>query len=226
MNHDPSNEPWRAVVAISLPLERALIFRITHVSNLPWILGNGLHCRNSNTFDPNFISIGNQEIIDKRHNSVVKIKPYGTLSDYIPFYFTPKSMMAYNIKTGYNGVTKRNSKDIIIMASSLVGLNARGLNFVFTNKHALNIDAKFYSSIDDLNVIDWDILRRCDFSRDNDDLDKTSRYQAEALVHKHVPLDALAGIACYDSEQKEHIEFAANKKGCTIKVVVKREWYF
>lgn len=134
--------------------------------------------------------------------------------------------MAYNIKTGYNGIAKRSNKEIIIIVSSLIRLANNGNKFIFTNKHAINIDAKFYSSIDDLGVIDWDILRRCDFARDNDDLDKTSRYQAEALIYKHVPLGALAGIACYDSEQKEHIESVAEKKGCEIKVAVKGSWYF
>jgi len=27
--------------------ERALIFRIVHVANVPWILDHGLHCKNS-----------------------------------------------------------------------------------------------------------------------------------------------------------------------------------
>jgi hypothetical protein len=213
-------------VAIDLTPEKALIFRITHISNLPWILENGLHCRNSSTNDPDFVTIGNKEIIGKRHMRTVAIQPHGTLSDYVPFYFTPKSMMAFNIKTGYNGVTKRSNKEIIIMVSNLARLENMGLKFVFTNKHAVNIDTKFYTYTNNLGVIDWGILRSCDFSRDNDDLDKTSRYQAEALVHNHVPIDALDGIACYDVEQKEHIESVAAKKGRKIKVAVMGSWYF
>ena len=34
--------------------EKALIFRIVHRDNLPWIVENGLHCRKSTTVDPNF----------------------------------------------------------------------------------------------------------------------------------------------------------------------------
>lgn len=213
-------------MAIDLTPARALVFRITHIANLPWILDNGLHCKNADKRDPNFITIGNQEIIDKRHTRAVKINPYGTLSDYVPFYFTPKSMMAFNIKTGYNGIKQRANSEIIIMVSSLRDLDTAGSIFIFTNKHAINIDAKFYSSLTDLNNIDWGILKRCDFARDNEDIDKTSRYQAEALVHNHVPLGALAGIACYNSEQKEHIESIATKKGCKIKAAVKGDWYF
>ena len=41
----------------ALTPEKALIFRITDKDNIPWILGNGLHCRNSNHLDPNFVTI-------------------------------------------------------------------------------------------------------------------------------------------------------------------------
>jgi hypothetical protein len=84
----------------SLTPERALIFRITHIDNVPWILSNGLHCRNSRSVDPHYREIGNRDLIDKRSHRVVPIVPGGTLSDYIPFYFTPYSPMLFNIKTG------------------------------------------------------------------------------------------------------------------------------
>ncbi len=32
--------------------DKALIFRITHIANMPWILANGLHCPNSDIRDP------------------------------------------------------------------------------------------------------------------------------------------------------------------------------
>jgi hypothetical protein len=39
--------------------DKALIFRITHLDNVPWILDNGLHCRSSEVLDPDFVNIGN-----------------------------------------------------------------------------------------------------------------------------------------------------------------------
>ncbi len=90
--------------------EKALIFRITHRVNLTGILANGLYCRNSSRIDPNFVSIGNPDLIINRHNHPVPVPPGGTLSDYIPFYFTPLSMMLYNINTGFRGVRKRSNR--------------------------------------------------------------------------------------------------------------------
>ena len=84
--------------------ENAYIFRITHINNVPWLLANGVHCRNSIDRDPNFHEIGNPDLIDKRAHRVVLVGPGGTLSDYVPFYFTHYSPMLYNIKTGYHGL--------------------------------------------------------------------------------------------------------------------------
>jgi hypothetical protein len=63
------------------------IYRITHFRNVPWILDHGLHCRRSHTQDPNFINIGNRELIDKRAMRIVAVPPGGVLNDYVPFYF-------------------------------------------------------------------------------------------------------------------------------------------
>src|SRR6266851_10313202 len=82
--------------------------------NLPWILANGLHCRNSNRFDSEFVSICNADLIANRHYRAVPVSPGGSLSDYIPFYFTPLSMMSYNIKTGYRGIRQRSNEEIVI----------------------------------------------------------------------------------------------------------------
>jgi hypothetical protein len=59
------------------------------------------------------------------------VPPGGTLSDYIPFYFTPYSIMMYNIRTGY-GVKQVPNEDIVIFVSSLPHVVAQGLRFVFT----------------------------------------------------------------------------------------------
>jgi hypothetical protein len=54
---------------------------------------------------PNYINIGNIDLIDKRGYRKVPIEPGGTLADYVPFYFTPFSVMMKNIHSG-RGVTQ------------------------------------------------------------------------------------------------------------------------
>ena len=51
---------------LELTAQRARIFRITHIENLHWILAHGLQCGSSAVQDPNFIQIGNPDLIVKR----------------------------------------------------------------------------------------------------------------------------------------------------------------
>lgn len=204
---------------------KAFIFRITHRDNLPWLLANGLHCRRSDIVDPNFVAIGNPDLIDKRHVQIVAKPPGGRLSDYIPFYFTPLSMMALNIKTGRN-VRQRSNSEIVILVSSLKKLAQNDVPFLFTDIHASVAGARFSSDLEDLNRIDWNILQNRDFSRNNDDMGKTSRYQAEALVHKHLPISSLLGVVCYNKETKEWAKSLAEKEEAHVDVITRTAWYF
>ncbi|MBI4470499.1 MAG: DUF4433 domain-containing protein [Acidobacteria bacterium] len=104
---------------LNLTPEKAFIFRITHIDNVPWLPENGVHCRSSANFDPNYKVIGNPDLIAKRLHRVVPIPPGGTLGDYVPFYFTPSSPMLYNIKTGYQGITQMPISEVALRDLSL-----------------------------------------------------------------------------------------------------------
>jgi hypothetical protein len=205
--------------------EKALIFRITHVDNIPWIFEHGLHCRNSAIHDPNYHEIGNPELIDKRAHREVPIPPGGTLSDYIPFYFTPYSPMLLNIKTGYGGMIQTPMSQIAILVSSLRWLSGK-MPFVFTDRHAYLATAEYYNDLSELKQIDWPSLRARDFKRDPDNPERFERYQAEALVYQHLPIDPLAGVACRDAAAAKPIQAAVEKRGLSFKVLVQPGWFF
>jgi hypothetical protein len=206
--------------------ELARIFRITHIDNVPWILKHGLHCQNSSTKDPKFIPIGMAELIDKRKRRRVDMSPGGTLADYVPFYFTPFSIMMYHIKTGYGGVTKRPNGEIVILVSSLPKLKQVGVRFLFTDGHAYPIETDYYDDLKDLDKIDWPLLQSRNFRTDPEDPGKTTRYQAEALIHRHVPVSALIGIACYDEAARLKVSRAAGTTGVSVDVRALSHFYF
>ena len=207
--------------------EKALIFRIVHVNNVPWILDHdGLYSRNAPLQDPDYVNIGNTELIDKRARRQVPIPPGGTLSDYVPFYFTPYSIMMYNITTGYGGITRRANKDIVMFVSSVHKLLELNVPFLFTNQHAYPPDTVYYSRVEELQQIDWPLLQSRNFKTDDEDPGKQLRYQAEVLVHQHVPLQALFGIGCYDGEVKENLELMVAQRGIKIDVKSVPTWYF
>jgi hypothetical protein len=55
------------------------------------------------------------------------------------------------------------------MISSLRHLKKMNLPFVFTNQHAYPVMAEYYSDLEDLDKIDWEILQKRDFKHDPDD---------------------------------------------------------
>ncbi len=210
----------------NLNAEKALIFRIVHRDNVPWILENGIHCANSAVQAPSYHTIGNPDIIEKRQHREVPVPPGGNLSDYVPFYFTPYSPMMLNIKTGYAGVARAPNEEIVIFVSSLRKLAELGHAFVFTDRHAYLWSADFYSDLDDLQHIDWALLRNRDFKRDPDDPEKVERYQAEALVHRHLPVAALIGAVCYTEPVETQTKQLLDERGLDFQVIAQPRWYF
>lgn len=205
----------------------ARIFRIVHISNVPWILDYGrLHCQNSADRDPNYVNIGNTSLIDKRRSRHVPIPPGGTLGDYVPFYFTPFSIMLYNIKTGYGGITPRDNKEIVMFVSSIHRLEELGVPFLFTNQHAYAVDTEFYNDLQHLDEIDWPLLQRRDFKTDDNDPGKQLRYQAEALIHRYLPLQAVLGIACVNDAVRTSLESLLEQRGVELTVRSTPTWYF
>lgn len=205
--------------------ERARIFRIIHRANLPWVLQHGLHGGNSPTRSAHWVSIGNQELISKRSRWPVNAAPGGVLNDYVPFYFTPFSPMMYAIKTGWNGVQRHAPQDIVILVSSLRLIAAQGLTWLFTDTHANNSVVKYFNRLQDLDRLDWRILQTRDFKRDPDDPGKLGRYQAEALVHRHCPLQGLSGIVCFDEDGKMQAQQAVVTAGAALQVIKQPSWY-
>jgi hypothetical protein len=197
------------------------------VANLPWLLARGLHSANGGVPDPNFTAIGNPDLIGSRAHRRVPIPPGGTLADYVPFYFTPKSPMLLNIKTGYNGVTRRANAEIVSLVSSCQSMASNGVTMLFTDRHAYTATAKWTNNQADLaDMIDWDILRGHDFARSDTYPDKMERYQAEALAYRHVPADALLGIGCHSDTVKSSIEAHIKAAGLALPLFVRPGWYF
>ncbi len=207
--------------------ELGMLFRITHRDNLPWLLANGLPCANSELRAPGFVQIGNLDLIGMRPHRRVPLPPHGTLADYVPFYLTPKSPMLLNIKTGWNGVQRHPNHEIAILISTVATMRDKGVQLLFTDRHAYMATSKWSDDPADLaTMIDWDILRRHDFERSTDYADKKDRYQAEALAHEHVPVSALIGIGCSSTASQARIEESVAVAGVALPVRPRPDWYF
>lgn len=205
--------------------ENARIYRITHVDSIPWILENGFHCASSENKDPNYVQIGKPELIQARSNWSIWKPPGGKLSDYVSFYFTPSSLMLFNISAG-RSVPKRPNDEIVIFGCSLREIAAAGRSFVLTNQHASSAGTKQFNTLEGLDQISWDLLQNRDFKTDEENPGKQLRYQAEALIHREVPPSFLKGIACHSNEISSKVAGMVSERGLQIPVKTMTAWYF
>lgn len=208
-------------MSVSLNQENAYIFRIIHIDNMKSVLENGCQSRTLAAAG-SYNEIGNADLIQRRVTREVPCDPNGTLSDYVPFYFTPYSPMLYNIKTGY-GVPQQKMSDIVILISSLHRLISENVPFVFTDRHAYLKTAQFSNNLEDLNWIIWSALQQRNFKKD--DIQKFEKYQAEALVHNIMPIKSLLGIVCYDDQKKELLEQMARESSVRVDIKTMPNWY-
>jgi len=201
------------------------VYRITHAANIPWILDHGLRAAGSGQVDAHFTVIGNEDLIGKRKTRAVPIAPHGVLDDYVPFYFCTHSVMLYNIHTGV-GVHQKPQRDIVYLVSTVERVHGAGLPFVFTDRHAYVANATYFSNPSDLTRLDWALIRGRDFRRDPNRPDKMDLRAAEFLVHQQFPVEALAGVACFDDAQTDSIRAEVATRSLTMSVKTVRGWYF
>ena len=90
--------------------------------------------------------------------------------------------------------------------------------------HAYLKLAQFTNDLKNLDWIDWVSLKERNFKKD--DIDRFERYQAEALVHEHMPISSLAGIVCYNSVIKSEVEAELSMRKLNLQVLSRGGWYF
>ena len=69
------------------------------------------------------------------------------------------------------------------------------------------------------------MLQQRDFKNNQEDPSKKEKYQAEALIYKHLPVGGLLGLVSYSDEVRVSIEQALGKRAMTVKVIKKPDWY-
>ena len=122
----------------------------------------------------------------------------------------------------------------MFFVASLRYLQARGLPFVFADRHAIMHLARFSTSLDDLGSLAWKHWQERDFRRDPNDPEKTERYQAEALVHRHLPTEQIDAIVCGTTDtkanrvalRKARVTEMVHNRHSQIEVVSRKLWFF
>lgn len=204
------------------------LYRITHYRNLEHILQNGLLCPNHPYADPNYVGIGDRSLIQIRDEIIVPIPPGGKMRDYVAFYFGPHSPMLYQIKTGYEGVQKVPQGEIVYLVCQMSSIIDEQLSFVFTDGHARNSLSSYYSQTNDLDKVDWAMVKEKIWRNNEDDTDRQRRKQAEFLVSSMVPIRCIRAVLVYDQERYNFAKEIVDLLGLNIPVHKdsNKKWYY
>ncbi len=197
-------------------------FRITHIDNIPYIEKYGITRADSPLRDPNYVNIGDSDVIKKRASR--NIKNY-RLNEYIPFYLGPRSPMLYVIQHGYNGVLQVNAELIVYCVIRLADLIDGDKEYIFSDGHALSALTKFYRKdqlpqIDD--IVNYDDVY-CPHWNLETDLDLKRRKEAELLIKEDIEPQLVCGYVVYNETARQRLVGTGIPVN---KIVVRSSYYF
>ncbi len=170
-----------------------------------------------------YTPIGDMQLIGKRRDRKISVKPYGTFSDYVSFYFGPRSPMLYRIQTGRE-VEKREPKNIVYFVTKFALVQEH--IYIFTDGHASHHLTAFYNDEANLDAVDWAAVNARYWKDDADNPDRERRKQAEFLVLEEVNLSSVLGLAVYDVSTQAIVKDKLEKAGLEMVVKVRRDWYY
>lgn len=203
---------------------KIFLFRITHLENIPHILEYGITHISSANCNPGYVPLGDGSLINTR--SAFPMKNDKRLGDYIPFYFGSRMPMLYVIQKGFNGVKAVAPTNIVYCITTVESVIWSGLEYVFTDEHAVDGFTGFFSTadIDNIeNLIDKVAINR-KYWTDENDLDLKRRKEAEFLVLGDIPPERVLGFAVYNEvtgNQVQQMPHFGNRH-----LIIKPEYYF
>ena len=205
------------------------IYHITHINNLESILQEGGLIANSCLKERqiNYLDIAYESIQSRRANTVVPGSAGGVLHDYVPFYFAPRSPMLYAIHNGYVAQYQEGQDSVIYLVTDTEIIEAEGLDFTFTDGHAVMAYVDFYDELEALeSVIDWNLMEAKYWSNTPEDPDRKCRRQAEFLIHQFCPWKIITEIGVINQIMKYKINEVLQKFNTQKVVNVQRKWYY
>lgn len=207
-----------------------LIYRIVHVDNLPVILQRGgLHAPNHVPNDGLvYRTIHNVDIQNVRQIRRISLGLCGTIHDYAPFYFGPRSPMLYQLHTGWVAGYTEGQSPLIYLVSTVQAVVNAGLRWVFSDGHGIAIFTSWFDNLADLAKVDWDTVYARLWRDTVDDMDRQRRKQAEFLVHEFCPWEVIQEIGVLDGVAQAQVEAILKQFDVDMRRLVhtRREWYY
>lgn len=204
------------------------VFHFTRVEHLPSIVEHGLLSDSrAQAAGLMQIEVGQQSIKKRRAETPVPIGAGGTVADYAPFYYAPRSPMMHNIHTGKVPSYQDGTDRLIYLATTTQTLVQAERVWTATDRNAVLSTAEF--SIDDdrvTDMIDWHVMTVEPCFPVSDHPDRIERRMAEYLVHETVPFGSVLAIGVKSDEIKTEVDQVLEQYDQSLQALVRPAWYF
>ncbi|HVK56166.1 MAG TPA: DUF4433 domain-containing protein [Burkholderiales bacterium] len=204
-------------------MQDKLIFHITHVQNLLGIIEAGClwsdaKCRELGIGPTN---IGYSHIKDRRMRRPIRVGMEGTLGQYVPFNFCPRSVMLYVIHQKHADFNE-GQNEIVHLVSTIQTVVTSGREWVFTDIHADLDYARHFHDLSELDQVDWSVMPLQLWRGE----ETKRKRQAEFLIWDWAPWECVTHIGVKTNDVALKVQAmlaAANHKP---QVRIKPNWYY
>lgn len=199
------------------------IFHITHADNIANIVRVGRLWCDAQRIARGLVNtnIGYSHIKERRMRHPVTVAAGGTLGNYVPFNFCPRSVMLYVVSQGHENY-REGQQPIVHLVSSIESIRVIGRAWLFTDRHADLGYANQYDTLDKLVEVDWSVMPQRYWS----DLEVKEKRQAEFLVYDWCPWEAIETIGVIDQAIATRVGAAIAGASHKPRVEVHRDWYY
>jgi hypothetical protein len=205
-----------------------LIYHITHGRNLATIIDSGgLWCDaqiGAHGIVP--LGIAHQHIKERRKERQVPCAAGGTLADYVPFYFAPRSPMLYAIHSGHIEGYSGGQAGVLHLVAEAETIISSNYMWAFTEGHAEIAWTAFFTDLGFLSAVDWGIMKEMYWHDTDEDGDRKRRRQAEFLVHQFCAWELIIEIGVISRQAAERVRALLEPAAHKPAVTVRRDWYY
>jgi hypothetical protein len=204
------------------------VYHLTHLDNLISILARDGLLANSAMQQQSisYKDLAYQSIQARRARIEVPCGVGGKLTDYVPFYFAPRSPMLYTIHQRNVPTYTEGQEALIYLVSTVEAIHQASLSFVFTEGHGIMATTEFFDDLAQLNQVDWQVMSLKYWFDTPDDNDRKRRRQAEFLVHQFFPWRLVTEIGAINAQMKRQVEQCLQTLTHQPAVIVRRNWYY
>jgi len=132
----------------------------------------------------------------------------------------------YTINRGNVTSYTQGQAAVIHLVSDVEDIDAVGLDFVFTDGHAVMTFTEFFDDLNYLEQLDWKVMESHYWNDTNEDNDRKRRRQAEFLVRNFFPWQLITEIGVINPTIKAQAENILQNFTHKPSVKVRNNWYY